>query len=181
MRIGIDISQVVYEGTGVGRYVERLVASLISLDDKNEYVLFGSSLRQRKKIFDYFREISKNRKNVKLAILPFPPTLVEFVWNKLHIFPIEWILGSLDVFWSSDWTQPPLNKAIGVTTIHDVSFLRYPESFNQTILSVQKRRLNRAIKECSIFLCDSEATLRDVNQLLKIDKSKLRVVYPGFN
>jgi glycosyltransferase involved in cell wall biosynthesis len=180
MRIGIDISQVVYEGTGVGRYVGKLVEALVSADIKNEYVLFGSSLRQRKKIRDYF-DLFRNHHNVKLVLLPFPPTLFDIIWNRMHVVPVEWFTGSLDVFWSSDWTQPPLTHAAGITTIHDVSFLKYPESFNETILNVQTRRLKLAAKECKLFLCDSEATLRDVNKLLNIDKSKLKVVYPGFN
>ena len=43
MKIGIDISQIAYEGTGVGNFVENLVKQLITVDRKNEYVLFFSS------------------------------------------------------------------------------------------------------------------------------------------
>ncbi len=39
MKIGIDISQIVY-GTGVGNFVKNLVVSLIQQDHDNEYVLF---------------------------------------------------------------------------------------------------------------------------------------------
>lgn len=172
MRIGIDISQIVYEGTGVGNYVRRMVTELIKRDTKNEYVLFGASLRKRSVFYKYF-----HRKY--LVIFPIPPTLLEILWNRLHIFPVEWFTGPIDVFWSSDWTQPPLVHAKGVTTIHDVSFLRYPESFVQKIIETQKRRLFHAIRECSLFFCDSEATKQDAMKFLGIAKNKLFVIYPG--
>lgn len=46
MRIGIDVSQMAYEQTGVGKYVRNLVNNLLKIDGENEYVLFFSSLRR---------------------------------------------------------------------------------------------------------------------------------------
>ena len=37
MRIGIDVSQVVY-GTGVSNYTKELVKNLLKVDKENEYV-----------------------------------------------------------------------------------------------------------------------------------------------
>ena len=181
MRIGIDISQIVYEGTGVGNYVRKLVSELIALDKTNTYVLFGASLRRRDKFRSYYRSLSCDRKKVTLRTLALPPMILDFLWNTLHIAPVEWFVGPLDVFWSSDWTQPPLTSARGVTTVHDLSTVRYPGSFNRKILAVQKRRLKRAREECNAFLCDSVATQKDLIELLKIDGHKTRVVYPGFS
>jgi hypothetical protein len=81
--------------------------------------------------------------------------------------------------WSSDWTQPPLAHARGVTTIHDLTVLTHPESFDRSIVLVQKRRLKRALAACDVLFCDSEATLRDVHNMLGVSKDKLFVVYPG--
>jgi hypothetical protein len=180
MRIGIDISQIVYEGTGVGTYVRRLVEALVDSDTVNEYVLFGASLRRKDVFISFYRSLQCDKSNIRLSIWSIPPTVLDILWNVLHIIPITWFVGQVDVFWSSDWTQPPLGNAIGVTTIHDLSVLRYPKSFNKKILTVQKRRLARAKKECSVFLCDSEATKKDVVDLLHIDVGKAHVVYPGF-
>ena len=57
MRIGIDISQIVFEGTGVANYTRNLVENLLKIsakggsasggDKKNTYVLFFSSLRRK--------------------------------------------------------------------------------------------------------------------------------------
>lgn len=180
MRIGIDISQIVHEGTGVGHYVRNLVKALVRIDKTNEYILLGASLRKRTVFQEYFDQIRSLNPRVRLITLPVPPTVLEFLWNKLHVIPVEWLIGPVDVFWSSDWTQPPFRRAKGVTTVHDVSFLRYPETFAQTIIDVQKRRFARVKRECKAVLCDSEATKKDVIDLLGISENKLYTVYPGF-
>ena len=180
MRIGIDISQIVYEGTGVATYVRKMVDALFALGSKNVYILFGSSLRKRSKLYEFAGSIQKKYPNVIVKIFPFPSTLLDILWNKLHIVPIEWFIGDVDVFWSSDWTQPPLARAHGITTIHDVGFLRYPETFAQTIIDVQKRRLAWVKRECKAILCDSESTKRDIIEYYHAESTKLHVIYPGF-
>lgn len=181
MRIGIDISQIVYEGTGVAKHVEQIVANLLKADTKNQYILFGSSFRQRSKLNNYIEKAKRINSTVRSIILPFPIKFFEYLWNKLHIIPIEWLIGPVNVFWSSDWTQPPLIKALGVTTIHDLSIYRFPREHDINIVKVQKRRLKQAKKECQLFFCDSEKTKEDARGILNIPADKLFVVYPGIN
>lgn len=181
MRIGIDISQIAHEKTGVAQYVRRLVSAIISKDSKNEYVLFGASLRKLQVFSDFLEELGGKSDRLSLVSVPIPPTLLAQLWNRWHIVPIEVFIGSVDVFWSSDWTQPPLSRAKGITTIHDVSFLRFPESFVSRIIDEQNRRLKWAKAECRLFLCDSVATMEDAHTYLKLPKDVLQVVYPGFS
>lgn len=190
MKIGIDISQIVYEGTGIANYTRRLVETLVKIsakggpasdwDKKNEYVLFFSSLR-RKLDSSFINGLTSSR--VKIKQFRLPPLLLEFLWNKLHIFPIEWFIGPVDVFLSSDWVQPPTVKAKKITTIHDLIIYKHPESFQpkggHDIVTNQKRRLKWVKKEADLIMCDSEATKKDVMGILKIKEEKLRVVYPG--
>lgn len=179
--IGIDISQIVYEGTGVARYLDNLVTNLIRIDKVNSYVLFGSSLRQQGRIKAFFRKAQSINPRVKVSLFPFPPSILDLIWNRLQIIPIEWLIGKVDIFWSSDWTQPPLSGALGVTTIHDLSIFKYPESFDSNIRNVHRRKLNRSKQACKLFFCDSQATKKDVETVLNIPSAKLRVIYPGFN
>lgn len=179
MTIGIDISQVVYEGTGVGRYVFELTTALLHKDKENDYILFGSSWGQKKKLEEIALELRGNRTNVSVKIFPFPPRILNIIWNILHIIPIQWLIGNVDVFWSSDWTQPPVGNAYGITTIHDVSFFRYPESFDKSIITVHKRRLHHVQKECKKIFADSLATKQDIVSFLHITEEKISVVYPG--
>lgn len=180
MRIGIDISQIVYEGTGVARYTQEMIAALLTIDKTNEYVLFGASLRKQHFFYEYFEKVKKVNKSVELVVAPIPPTLLDIIWNFLHILPVEWFIGPVDVFWSSDWTQPPLSRCAAVTTIHDLIALKYPSETDERIVGTHKRRLSRVVRECHAILCDSQSTKKDVKEMLKIPVSRLYVVYPGY-
>ena len=177
MKIGIDISQIVYEGTGVANYTRNLVENLLRIDKENEYILFFSSLRRRYKKL----KIKYKKHKVKIKKFKIPPTFLDILWNRLHIFPIEWFIGKVDVFFSSDWTQPPTISAKKVTTIHDLSIFKFPKEHHPKIVATQKRRLKWVKKECDLVICDSESTKKDVMEILKIPEDKLRVVYPGLD
>jgi glycosyltransferase involved in cell wall biosynthesis len=180
MRIGIDISQIAHEKTGVARYMENLVRAILAQDRKNEYVLFGSSLRRRKIFMEYEKTLPKTKRYI-MKLFPFPPKLLHFLWNECHIMPVSWLIGNVDIFWSSDWTQPPIGKAKGITTIHDLSFFSFPESFDKEIIAVQKKRLTRVFRVCKKILCDSEATRKDVIKFFGTPSDRLVVVYPGLS
>lgn len=177
MKIGIDISQLAYPNTGVAKYTESLVEAMLQSDDKNDYILFFSSLRGSLKNSKLTKQ--KFKANVTLKTFPFPPTLLDFVWNKLHIFPIELFLGNLDLFITSDWTEPPTKNAKKGTIIHDLIVYKMPNETDIKILSTQKRKLAWVKKETDIFLCNSEATQRDAVAILGISKDKTAVIYPG--
>ncbi len=170
MKIGIDISQIVY-GTGVSVYTENLVNALLEIDKTNQYTLLFSSLR---------RKIDNSRfkiDDLRINKFKIPPTLLDILWNRLHILPVEHLIGEIDVFHSSDWTQPPAKKAKLITTIHDLSFLRWPNSVHPKVLAVQKRRLKWVRREANAVIAVSEATKREIIELLGIPKEKIFVIH----
>ena len=181
MKIGIDISQIVYEGTGVAEYTRRLVEQLLRVDNKNEYVLFFSN--HRVKMTNDKCQMTNQINNSKFQIKSFriPIAFLEFMWNRLHIFPIEWLIGKVDVFFTSDWVEPPTIRAKKITTVHDLSVLKVPETFDQKIVEVHKRKLQWVVKESAKILCDSYATRQDIMKLLGVEESRLTVVYPGID
>lgn len=171
MRIGIDISQLTYQGTGIARYTENIIEAISKFDTANEFVLFFSSLRGR---------LPKNflpSRSLTIKKFPIPPTVLDLLWNKLHIFPVEKLIGKVDIFFTSDWTEPP-SKSKKITTIHDLVTYKFPETSSQNIIETHKQKLKWVIKESSFILCDSESTKKDAMEILGIDRKKLRVIYP---
>lgn len=176
MKIGIDISQVAYEETGVSNYLLNWVRSLVKIDAKNEYILFFTSLR-RSFQFSIFNFESNH--NVKIKKFKLPISLLDLLWNRLHVLPIEWLIGDVDVFITSDWTEPPTIKAKKATILYDLIAYKYPKETDRKIIEVQKRKLKWVKKESGIIFCISEATKKDAIEILEIEESKLRVIYPG--
>lgn len=180
MKIGIDVSQTAYGETGVANYLTSLVQNLLAVDKENEYVLFFSSLRKNIK---YLRQCRTNLKstnqNLKIKKFRIPPFILEFLWNRLHILPVERLIGDIDIFISSDWMQPPTVKAKKATILYDLIVYKYPKETAKKIVETQKRRLEWVKKECDLIFCISESTKKDAMEILGIKEEKLKVIYPG--
>lgn len=175
MRIGIDVSQLAYPNTGVANYLESLVSRLV-YDTSNEYVLFFSSLRA--KVPESLHSLTKKH-NVVLKAFRMPPTMLNVMWNSMHIMPIENFIGNVDVFITSDWTEPPSKKAKKATILYDLIVYKYPEETDKKIISTQKMKLRWVKKESDVIFCISDSTKKDARELLGIDSQKLKVIYPG--
>ncbi len=187
MRIGIDVSQIAYGNTGVANYLASLVRELVQ-NDKHEFVLFFSSLRRDLPI-EFENDVTRD--NVQIKKFRFPPTALDFLWNNLHLVPIETFIGRVDVFLTSDWSEPP-SRAKKATIIYDLIAYKYPgETHNETeiridklnisanIVDIQKRKLEWVKKESNIVFCISKSTKKDMEEILDIKDSKIKVIYPG--
>lgn len=174
MKIGIDISQISYEKTGVSNYLSSLIKNLINEDNKNEYILFYSSLRRN------FPSNFSFNKNVTIKKFKFPPSVLDLMWNKLHIMPIENFIGPVDIFITSDWTEPPTKKAKKATILYDLIVYKYPNETHKKIVEVQKRKLKWVKKETDKIFCISKSTAQDAREILGIEDKRLTVAYPGF-
>ncbi len=164
-----------YEKTGVANYLQKLVEHLLLVDTKNEYVLFFSSMR--KNFPSTFTKMENKRVTIKTFRLP--PSILDLLWNKSHVAPIEWFIGDIDIFISSDWTQPPTLRAKKATIVYDSVVFKYPEETDQKIVATQKRKMAWSQKECDIFFCISESTKKDLMEILHIDPKKIAIAYPG--
>lgn len=93
--------------------------------------------------------------------------------------PVEDLIGKVDIFISSDWTQPPTKNAVKATILYDLIVYKFPAETDRKIIDTQKRRLKWVRKECDLVLCISQATKTDAKNILGIDDKKLRIAYPG--
>ena len=174
MQICIDISQIVYPG-GVARYARELVSNLLEIDSNNEYILFGSSLRQQKTLKKFITSLKPKNSHLTPKLYPIPPTVLEFIFNQIH-FSIDPFIGKVDVLHTSDWTEPK-SKAAKVTTIHDLAVFKFPKQFHQKIVEVHKRKLEWVRSECAKIIAVSENTKTDIIEFLKIPPEKIVVIY----
>jgi glycosyltransferase involved in cell wall biosynthesis len=163
IRVGMDISQIAHTG-GVGVYSQNLAQKLSKLKDL-EMIYFYSSLRRPEK---------SGLKNVKKFKLP--PTFFEMLFNRWRNVPIEKFIGSIDIFHSSDWIQPP-TKAKKVTTYHDLIPILHPEWSVPKIVDVHKRRLKIVENEVDMVIAVSNATKKDLLKVSTVPEEKIIVIY----
>lgn len=172
MKIAIDISQAIY-GTGVSVYTKNLVANLIKQHPEDEFILFGGSMRRRKELLILVKKLKGTPK-----IYPFPPTIMDFIWNSLHILPVEKFIGPVDIIHTSDWTEPP-SKFPKVTTVHDLIPFKYPQTTTDSIRNAHKKKLAWVIRESKKIIAVSQSTKKDLVSILRVPEEKIIVIPEG--
>jgi glycosyltransferase involved in cell wall biosynthesis len=176
MKIGLDISQIAYEGTGVARFTQGLVDTICRYDTNNHWIFFFSSLRKK-----IPASINKTiaQSNKRIVSFKLPPTFLNLLWNQWRIFKLENIFPDLDWFITSDWNEPPAKKIKKATIVHDLAFLRFPQTVLPKIIQVQKKRLCLVQQESQLVIADSQSTKDDLINLLHFSQHKIKVIYPG--
>lgn len=176
MKIGIDVSQAIYN-TGVAVYTRHLVENLLKVNREDSFILFGGSLRRREDLAALLNGWFKLNRKVTKRLTWFSPRVLDLLWNRLHVFPIEQLVGRIDVFHSSDWAEPPARFSAKVTTVHDLSPLLFPQETPNFVREAHIRRLNWVKKESKLIIAVSESTEADLINHLGIEKSRIRVIY----
>lgn len=101
------------------------------------------------------------------------------LWHRLRIpLPAEWLAGGCELYHSPDFALPPLKRARGIVTVHDLSFLRVPECAPPALRDYLARVTPRSISRARHVLADSSNTRDDLVELLDVSPDKITVV-PG--
>ena len=172
MKIAIDITQVIY-GTGVSVYTRNLVTQLVKLYPKDEYLLYGGSLRRLGELKNFVKRLK-----VQTKLYHLPPTFFDLVWNSFHILPVETLVGKVDLIHTSDWAEPP-SRLPKVTTVHDLIPFLYPHTTTAQVRTAHKKRLAWVSKESTQILAVSQSTKNDLIEILKIPEEKITVTPEG--
>lgn len=172
MKVGLDFSSVIYE-RGVSRYTSNLLMALRQ-HKQVKLALYASSLRQQESLKRYLN--SHQLGQVEHAIQNYPPSVLSWLW-RFGFNPISNQLPNLDVFHSWDWLQPPDKLIPLVSTIHDLAMLHFPETAHPQILSMHQRSWQELKKRRAQIIAVSQATRRDVIELLGFPASDVHVVY----
>ncbi len=168
--IAIDYTPAIRQTAGIGRYTRGLVGALAELDRDNAYTLFCAGGRPAEEDWPA---------NFRVRTSPLPARWLTAAWQRLKLpLPAEWLAGSADIFHSPDFTLPPLARARGVVTVHDLSFLRLPECADPGLRAYLEAAVPRSLHRADLILADSSHTRADLVELLGIPKEQISVV-PG--
>ncbi|MDY6877792.1 MAG: glycosyltransferase family 1 protein [Chloroflexota bacterium] len=176
MLIGIDYTSAARQRAGIGRYTRELVAALLALESPHQYVIFAATGGLEPGTWN-----PKQEANTRLRTIPLTDDWLARLWHRLRLpIPVETITGSLDLFYSPDFVLPPTRRSTRtLLTVHDLSFLRYPETFVPKLRSYLKRLVPRSIARADVVLADSAATQADIVSLLGAPPDKVQVLYSG--
>ena len=147
------------------------MAGLAEIDRENRYTLF--SVGETPSTGDW-------PVNFRLRASAIPARWLTVGWHRMRLpIPAELLTGDCDLYHSTDFTLPPLRRARGLVTIHDLSFLRVPECADPGLRAFLEQAVPAAVMRARRILADSENTRQDLVEMLHIDPGKISVVTPA--
>lgn len=172
MKIGIDARFVGPQGTGLGKYTEKLITNLLKVDKKNEYRIF-----LRKQNWDYLK-LTRNFKKV----------LADTPWYSLKeqiLLPKVISSQNLDLLHVPHFNAPIFYKRKFIVTIHDLIHHHFSETSATTKnpLTFKVKRLaykaviSNAIKRSKKILAPSRFVKNEILKYFKVPESKIVVTY----
>lgn len=172
--IGIDYTAAYEQGAGIGRLVRQLIAALAKQDPKTPYKLFVQGASR----------------------VDLPPTPNEnFIWKPTQVtplwfarlwyrarlyYPVDFFTGPIKLFHATDFVLPPhLPTTRTLLTVHDLSFVRTPETTHPILKRYLDRVVPWSVARADHVLADSQATKDDLIDLYRTPSEKITVLLSG--
>lgn len=173
MRISYDAKRIFHNATGLGNYGRDLVRILSKLYPDNEYVLYNPKPKKvhRLELSSNMTEVLPNSKFWRKfsSIWRQKPISKQIISDNINIH--HGLSGELPR------GLPPTIKK--VVTIHDLIFVRFPHLYSFFDRKIHFAKFKYACTVADKVIAISEQTKQDIIDFLKIDASKIEVIYQG--
>lgn len=179
VRVGVDIRPFYEPLTGVGWYLFFLLEELAGYEDL-DLVYLGDPV------------LSEGSPPLHVP-LPRSGSITAFDLRGLPIgrltrlaaragFPALVWLQRCDLFFAANYFLPRSLSAVATTrvsTVHDLTWRRYPGLLQQETLANLEREMLRELTRANAVICVSEATRRDLLELYPIEPRKAHAILSG--
>ncbi|MEM7800774.1 MAG: glycosyltransferase family 1 protein [Chloroflexota bacterium] len=181
MRIGIDVTSALTQGGGIGRYTRELVHALALTEFNSSFDIHLFSART--KAPSPVPNPLPNHPQMVHRPARLSEKWLYRLWYRLKLpLPVQTFTGPIDLYHSPDFVLPPISgETPTLLTIHDLSFIHYPETFTPQLIRFLNRVVPESVGKASHILADSIATQRDLIELWQVPDEKITVLYSGVN
>lgn len=174
MRVCVDIQSAVGSRAGVGRYTKMLVEHLGPLRGAHDLALFHFDFQRRGTGFTV--EGAAER-----ACRWVPGRFVQKAWKTIGWPPYDWFAGDADVYHFPNFIRPPLTRGASVVTIHDLAFMRFPETIERKNLAYLTSQIHQTVERATAIITVSAFTAREAHELLGVPMAKLHAIPSGLD
>ncbi len=169
MRIGIEVSPLTRARTGVGNYTHFLLKAMLAENTGMAFHGFSSGMGE---IWLEGLEGLEGHRHV-----PLPTRALYQCWSAFGRPRVDRLLGGVDLYHATNYFLPPVASARRVVTFYDLTFIKHPEWCSPKIVGPFANNVRRFAREADAILTCSEATKRDVVELLGVVPEKITVAY----
>lgn len=158
-----------YRPGGIARYMTQLATTLPALDPEQAYAV----LQMWKQTAELGLPGNARRVNVYTPAHHRLERLALAGEIAVHT------RGRAALVHSMDFIPPVSFGWRTVITIHDLTFLHYPQFLTRAARRYYNGQIRVAVRQADLILADSHATRADIHALLGVDASKTRTVHLG--
>ena len=165
--------------SGIGVYTLNIIASLAKLQETEHFELeiyFHPSVKNwflrnfsMPHFLNYYPQVS---------ILPIPVTVADMLakYPNPILSYFERYLNKPNILHGTDHYVYPFRKSRKIMTIHDLTFLKYPQ-YSTTIVQGYLERIKRCLTWTDLIITFSESTKQDIIEYFNIDSNTIKITY----
>lgn len=175
MNIGFEAKRVFHNKTGLGNYSRDLIRLLSQYSPENNYFLYNPKPSDAN-LFE------ANNTNV-FEKKPSSSFYTKFynLWRQKGVVK-DLTKDGVTIFHGLSGEIPrglSAKNIKSVVTIHDLIFVRYPHLYSFFDRKIHFYKFKKAAQQADLVIAISEQTKNDIVEFLKIDASKIKVIYQG--
>ena len=172
MRVGLDVTSLLDRRTGVGAFTNELLTRIVQHDDID---VTGYSVSWRGR-----NGPLADRLPARVAISKWPMAAqpLRQLWRRVNFPPITWWTGKVDVVHGPNFVVPPAPGATELMTVHDLTFVRYPELCTRDTLQYPNL-IRRALRRGAHVHAVSEFVADEVVDVFDVGRDRVHVVANG--
>lgn len=162
--IGIDARLTHYRVGGISRYTTSIIAAMAEAQPKHKITILQSRKARR--------ALCQRFASAKLCTPP------HHAWERAAL-SLELAGRRLDLLHSPDFIAPMRGARRHVITVHDLSFVHYPEYLTSDSLRYYNAQIQASVQRSDHVLANSAATKADFVDILNVPPEKITVHYLG--
>ncbi len=163
-QIGLDVRLTYYTGGGIARYVRHLATDLPAMEPSFTFTHF------------YRRGHTQTYSPLARRVDCWTPAhhRLERLALSTEIWPFR-----LRLLHSPDFIPPAAGYAQALITVHDLTFLRYPQFLTPESRRYYNDQIRWAVTRAAAISADSQATRADLVNLVGVSPEKITIIHLG--
>jgi glycosyltransferase involved in cell wall biosynthesis len=179
LRVGFNATPLLSPLTGIGNYIVHLGAALAASGEVDAYSFYGYRWRHEPPLVPASGPRGRKGQRMRDLIKPLVPFKRELRQAQQQMLFARGLRRHAIALYHEPNYIPIRYDVPVVTTIHDLSWLRYPETHPADRIRWLERALPRALADTAAVLVDSEFVRQELLTTFSIGPARVHTVYLG--